>query len=326
MRDTRLTSRRLPVAVAATAALALTLAACGDNGDNGADPEEPGTENGDENGDDPADESDDDAAGDGGTITLGYLPSWTDGLSMAYLLDYHLTEAGYDVVHEEFTEAGVLYTALASGDVDIYPSAWLPLTHGSYMESYEGDVEDLGMFYEGAVLTLAVPEYSDIDSITDLPDHVDALGGQIVGIEPGAGHMEVTADTVFPTYGLDEAGFDLAESSTSVMLTELEQAMNAEEDIVVTLWRPFWAYAEFDVKDLDDPEGALGDPEGLHFIANSEFSAEFPDVADWLGGLTLDDDTYGALEGAVAVDHEDDPAAGVQQFQDENPDAVPSID
>src|SRR5690625_5773279 len=60
--------------------------------------------------------------GGGGTITLGYIPSWTDGLSTAYLLDNRLTAMGYDVEHEEISEAGVLYAGLAQGDVDMYPS------------------------------------------------------------------------------------------------------------------------------------------------------------------------------------------------------------
>lgn len=33
--------------------------------------------------------------GDKGTITMGYIPSWTDGLSTAYLLQNKLEEAGY---------------------------------------------------------------------------------------------------------------------------------------------------------------------------------------------------------------------------------------
>ncbi|WP_309546760.1 hypothetical protein [Shouchella lehensis] len=37
------------------------------------------------------------------------------------------------------------------------------------MEDYEGDLEDLGENLEGTKIGLVVPEYMDIDSITDLP-------------------------------------------------------------------------------------------------------------------------------------------------------------
>ena len=53
-------------------------------------------------------------------------------------------------------------------------------------------------------------------------------------------------------------------SSTPAMLTELKEAIDAEEDIVGDAWRPFWANNAFPVKDLEDPKGALGEAEGLH--------------------------------------------------------------
>src|SRR5699024_8660095 len=173
---------------------------------------------------------------------------------------------------------------------------------------------------------LRVPEYSDITSIDELPDHVDELQGRVVGIEPGAGHTEVTENSVFPEYGLGDAGFTLATSSTSTMLTELGSAIDAEEPIVVTLWRPVWANAAYPVRDLEDPKDALGESEGLHFLAYDGFSEEYPEIADWIGQIHLDDDQYGAMEEAVVVDNEDDPAAGIEQFLEENPDVIPDFE
>ncbi|MFC7405076.1 glycine betaine ABC transporter substrate-binding protein [Georgenia alba] len=308
---THSTKRRRAAAMVAATAAGVSLAACGNGGGEGG-----GGGGGGDGGDGDGDQ----------TITLGYIPSWTDGLSTAYLLDHFLTEAGYTVEHQEINEPGVLYTGLAEGDVDIYPSAWPEVTHASYMEQYGDDIEDLGTYYDGAVLTMAVPEYTEVDSIAELADNVDMFEGRIVGIEPGAGLTGVVEDSAIPTYGLDEAGFTLETSSTTAMLTELETAIDNEEDIVVTLWRPFWANAEYPVRDLEDPEGAMGEPEGLHFLAPTGFSEEFPEVAEWVGGLTLDDTQYGALEELVAVEHEGDPAAGVQAFLEENPDVVPALE
>lgn len=299
--------RRQVTGLLAAGAIALSLAACNpDNADNGAG----GTEAG---------------GGELGTITLGYIESWTDGLSTAYLLDEKLTEAGYTVEHQPLQEAGVLYTALAQGDVDIYPSAWPEVTHATYMDEYGDSIEDLGAYYDGAKLTMAVPEYSDITSIADLPDYVEELDGRIVGIEPGAGLTEVTQNSVIPGYGLDEAGFSLATSSTSAMLAELDSAVAAEDEIVVTLWRPFWANATYPVRDLEDPEGALGESEGLHFLARDGFAADFPEAADWISSLQLDDDQYGALESSVVNDHPDDPAAGIAQWLEIHPDVAGDV-
>lgn len=300
MRSPTLRRRRM-TCVAAAAALGLTLAACGDDG---------GDDNGGGDG------------GSGGEITLGYIPSWTDGLSTAYLLEHVLEEAGYTVEHEEISEAGVLYTALAEGDIDMYPSAWPEVTHASYLEQYGDRIEDIGAYYENAILTFAVPEYSEITSIAELPDFVDQLDGRIVGIEPGAGLTEATQESVFPTYGLDDAGFTLSTSSTSTMITELSNAIDQGEEIVVTLWRPFWANAEYGVRDLEDPEGALGEAEALHFLGREGFAEDFPEVAEWIEGISLSDEEYGALEDLVVNQHPDDPAAGVAEWLEEHADVV----
>lgn len=258
---------------------------------------------------------------DKGTITLGFIPSWTDGLSTAYLLQNQLEQMGYTVEMEELTEAAPLYTGLANGDVDIYPSAWPEVTHAKYMEKYGDDIEDLGAYYDNAKLTIAVPTYMDIDSIADLKGNADRFDGKIIGIEPGAGLTGVTQDSMIPEYGLEDE-YELVTSSTATMLTTLQNKIDAKEDVVVTLWRPFWANSAFDVKDLKDPKGAMGDTEALHFLATKGFSDEFPDVADYIGGIKLDDDSYGSLEDLVVNEYgEGKEPEAIEQWLKDNPDA-----
>lgn len=126
------------------------------------------------------------ASGDGDkTVTMGVIPGWTDQTSTTYLLKDVLEDNGYTVDVKKLSDNAPMYTALSNGDIDILSSAWPELTHKSYMERYGDDIEDLGVFYEGATSFLAVPEYSDITSIDQLPSHADELGGTITGIEPG---------------------------------------------------------------------------------------------------------------------------------------------
>lgn len=294
---------RQTVALVSTAALGLSLAAC--STDDGG--EDTGSEEGDK------------------TITLGYLPSWPDGLSMAYLIDNQLSEAGYTVEHEELNDPGVLYTALAEGDVDLYPSAWSEATHADFMEEFGDDLEDLGSYFPDGETFLAVPEYTDIDSLADLPDNADLFDGTITGIEGGAGIMKDTREKVIPTYGLEDAGYTLQEAGSAGMLTALDEAIANEEDILVTMWLPYWPNAAYPLKKLEDPEGAFGGGEGLHFMGHAGFSDQYPEVADWLGQIDITD-TYQSLENLVANDYEDDPAAGVEAWLEENPDAVPAFE
>ncbi|HWV50197.1 MAG TPA: glycine betaine ABC transporter substrate-binding protein [Microbacterium sp.] len=257
---------------------------------------------------------------DKGTITLGFLPSWTDGLSMAYLLQDQFEKLGYEVEFEELTEAGPLYTGLAQGDVDMYPSAWPEVTHADYMKKYGDDLEDLGAYYENAVLTLAVPSYTDIDSIDQLKGKGDMFDGTIVGIEPGAGLTKQTQEVAMPEYGLD-GEYTLQTSSTAAMLTVLGEAIDNKEDVVVTLWKPFWANSSYDIKTLEDPEGAMGTPETLNFMGHKGFAEEFPEAAELVEQIKLDDAQYGALEDLVVNEYGDGKEAeAVDAWLEENGD------
>lgn len=299
--------RRATRLAAGLAAVALTATACG--------------------GDDSSTEGGTSAAGSSGcdSVTLGFIPSWTDGLSLAWLWNDVLTERGIEVEMEEIADAAPLYAGLAGGDVDVFPSAWSEVTHASYMEEYGDQIEDLGAWYEGAVLTFAVPEYTEIDSIADLADNAEMFDGRIVGIEPGAGLTEITKESVIPTYGLGDE-YTLVESSTTAMLAELQAAVEAQEDIVVTLWRPFWANSEFPVKDLADPEGALGEPEGIHTLAREGFSEDCAEVAALMEGFELTDEQYGSLENMVVNEYgEGRYAEAVDAWFEENPDVLESL-
>lgn len=261
------------------------------------------------------------ASGASGTITLGFIPSWTDGLSTAYLLEDQLTKQGYTVEMQTLTEPGVLYAALAGGDVDMYPSAWPEVTHKSYMEKFGNDIQDIGAYYDNAKLTLAVPSYSSLSSIEDLSANADTLGGRIVGIEAGAGLTKAVQENVIPEYGLAE-NFQLITSSTPAMLAELKKATTNKDEIVVTLWRPFWANSAFDMKDLQDPKGALGEGEALHFLGHKGFSEEFPEAAELIAGIKLDDQQYGSLEDMVVNEYGDGKEAeAVDAWVKANPDA-----
>lgn len=259
--------------------------------------------------------------GDKGKITLGYIPSWTDGLSTAYLLENQLTKVGYDVEMETLSEAAILYAGVANGDVDMYPSAWPEVTHKKYMDEYGDKIEDLGAYYDNAKLTINVPTYTDIDSIEDLKGKADQFDGEIIGIEPGAGLTAQTKDTMMPEYGLDK-DYELVTSSTATMLTELENKIDKKEDVVVTLWKPFWANSAYDVKELKDPKGAMGDAEALHFLGTKGFAEEFPEAAEYIKGIKLDDDQYGALEDLIVNEFgEGKEKEAVDQWLKDNPDA-----
>jgi len=266
----------------------------------------------------------DDSAGGGSgkQITIGYI-NWDEDVAVTHLWQKVLEDKGYNVKIQQISDAGPTYIGLSKGDIDLYLDGWLPATHAAYWKKYGSELTDISTWYDSAPLTIAVPTYmKDINSIADLKAHADDFDSTITGIEPGAGETGIVKK-MMPQYGL--SGWKLQTSSTAGMLAALKKATDAKQPIVVDLWRPHWAYTAFPIKDLKDPKGAMGKPDGIHAIGTGSFADDFPEVADMVKKFHMDDDTLGSLEQAVLIDHKDDPDAGVEQWLKDNPDFEKSL-
>ena len=263
----------------------------------------------------------DDGAGGGETITIGRIPPWSDTRVAAALMTHKAEDLGYEVVIEEMNEPPLLFAAVANGDVDVYPSAWAERNHKAFIDEYGDDLEVLGSYYDGAINFLAVPEYSELQSIEDIHEHWDELGQRIVGIESGAGLTKQMIEDVLPAYEFEEG--DLVTSSTTAMLTELDNAIRNQDEVVVTLWSPYWASLEYDVRPLEDPLDAFGDSEGMHYVGTGGFSDEYPDVAEWVDGFSIDEEQFGSLENLILNEYEEgEEMEALDEWLETYPDAL----
>ena len=104
---------------------------------------------------------------DGDEIILS-LVNWDTEIASTNVIGAVLEDMGYNPELMDM-EAPYMWQSLADGSSDASVAAWLPLTHGHFLEDYESDLDDLGPNLEGAVIGLVVPEYMDIDSIDQLP-------------------------------------------------------------------------------------------------------------------------------------------------------------
>ncbi len=266
------------------------------------------------------------AEGGGQEITIGIFEGWDEGIAASYLMGHVFEDAGY-TVNYEYADVVFVYEGVAAGDYDISFDSWLPNTHADYWEQLGDSLENLGVWYEDAVLAIAVNEDSPAQSLADLPDYVDVYGGRVVGIESGSGLNRLTRESVFPTYELEDAGFEFVESSTAAMLEELDAAISAGEDVAVTLWHPHWAYAAYPLRDLEDPEGALaGGNEEINTFGRPGFSEDFPEIAEWVGNFYLSPEQVTEIEDIMVVqDNREDPAGSIQKWLDENPDWIDNL-
>ncbi|HET7358431.1 MAG TPA: glycine betaine ABC transporter substrate-binding protein [Nocardioidaceae bacterium] len=264
----------------------------------------------------------DTGSGNGKSLTIGYI-NWDEDVAVTHLWKQVLEDQGYDVTIKQIADAGPTFIGLSKGDIDLFFDAWLPNTHKTYWQKYGDQLTDISTWYDSAPLTIAVPDYVDVKSMADLKSHASEFDKTIIGIEPGAGLTRVTKTSMMPKYGLKD--WNLKTSSTSSMLAALKKAIDAHDPIVVTLWRPHWAYAKFPIRDLEDPKGAMGQPDQIHAVGTSSFGSDFPDVQAMVKNFHLDDQQLGALEKDVLLEHKDDPEVGVQQWLKDNPDFEKSL-
>jgi glycine betaine/proline transport system substrate-binding protein len=302
--DSTMTRRRnLTAGIALAGVAALTLAGCAGGTD------EPGG----------------DAGGDAANapITIAVFNGWDEGIAASELWRAILEEHGYEV-ELEYADVAAVYTGIANGDYDLGLDTWLPLTHAQYMDRFGDDLVDLGAWNDEAALTIAVNEDAPIDSLTELAENADLFGNELVGIEAGSGLVTITQDEVIPGYGLEDMQFTT--SSTAAMLATLQSRTDAGENVAVTLWRPHWAYNAFPIKDLEDPDGLLGDAESIHSVASSTFEQTHPEVFEWISNFRMDNDTLYSLEAAMFSEYDgDDFGPVVAEWIAENQEWVDSL-
>lgn len=256
-------------------------------------------------------------------VSIGIHSGWDEGIAVSHLFKVMLEDDGYTVTTET-ADPGIVYTGLAGGGYDLNFDMWLPITHADYLEKYGDDLEQLGVWYDDARLTIAVNEDAPITSLEELAGAADAFDNRLVGIEAGAGLTRITQDEAIPAYGLEDMEFVI--SSTPAMLAELKSRTSAGENVVVTLWRPHWAYDEFPIRDLEDPQGVMGEAEEIHTVGRKGFAAEQPEVAALIKAFELSDDQLTSLENIMFNEDEGkDPDASVRTWLEANPTFVDDL-
>ncbi|MCD5325218.1 glycine betaine ABC transporter substrate-binding protein [Pontibacillus sp. HN14] len=251
------------------------------------------------------------------TIEIG-LNNWAENVAVSNMWKIILEDEGYSV-KLNMTEKGPLYQALESDDLDLALEVWLPHTDEAFYEDYKEDVDfhKDQPWFNGTTLGLAVPSYVDVNSIEELNDNKDLFeDGKIYGIDPGSSLMGLT-DEALDEYGLD---YTTASSSGPAMTTQLGESIRKEEPILVTLWKPHWVFAEYELKFLEDPKNVYGDEENIIWMSRQGFTDDFPEVTEYINTWEMDDQQLGSLMNMVK--EADEPAEGAQKWVDENEELI----
>ncbi|WP_449355114.1 glycine betaine ABC transporter substrate-binding protein [Virgibacillus natechei] len=174
----------------------------------------------------------------------------------AYLSKEILEQEGYQVEIME-GEVGVLYEALSNEDIEAFIDVWSPNLHSTYLKEYKDDFEVAGTLYSDMPNGVAVPTYmEDVNSIEDLKQHKEKFDETIYAIEPGSGTAQTT-ERMVETYDMQD--FEIQNSSTAAMMTQVQREIDNNNGIVFNAWRPHPMFVRFDIKFLDDPKNSWKD-------------------------------------------------------------------
>ncbi|KGR89092.1 MULTISPECIES: glycine betaine ABC transporter substrate-binding protein [Lysinibacillus] len=258
-------------------------------------------------------EKEDTKNNDKGEINLAYV-EWDTEVASTHVVGQVLEELGYKVTLTPL-DNGIMWEALANGEVDGMVSAWLPQTHAPQVEKYKDKIENLGENLTGAKIGLVVPSYMDVDSIEDLTNQANQT---ITGIEPGA-NMMATTENAYKEYKNLE-GWNVLTSSAGAMTAALSQAISNNEEIIITGWSPHWIFNAYDLKYLDDPKGLYGAEEYIGTFARNGLKEDAPEAYRVLDRFNWSADDiesvmFDIMEGMSATE-------AAKKWIDNNPDKV----
>ena len=220
-------------------------------------------------------------------ITIGWV-AWDDAEISAKLAAKVIEAQTQRPVKLVMAEIGIHFQGLASKSVDVIPMVWLPSTHKNYWDKYSGQLEDLGVVYEGRI-GWAVPEFvpkSEVASIDDLnkPGVADKFAGTILAASPGTAQYVLSGKAI-EAYGLK--GYKVLPSSEAGMTTQFGRAYGKGEWAILNAWNPHWMFTKWPMRYLDDPKQIFGGTEQVHMVARAGFRQDEPEIARFLAGFSI---------------------------------------
>lgn len=233
-------------------------------------------------------------------------PNWAEGIAFTNLAKAALEANGYEPTIKPI-EPGPIYASLAKGDADIFLDAWLPHTHADYWERYGDDLVKIGESFSNGTTGLVVPSYVTINSITEMNAHKEKFDGKIIGIGSGAG-IHRNTEKAIEEYDLD---FTQVTSSGPAMMASLRKAVNNEEWVVITGWKPHYMWADYDIKYLEDPKG-IYPKDVCAIVTRTGFQEDYPELTTFFENFNLQEQQLYSLMGAI--EQGNDPETAAQQW------------
>lgn len=252
-------------------------------------------------------------------ITIGATP-WTSTEFPSEVAKLILEDMGYEVEIKD-GELGVIFSALAEDDIDMFLDYWDPQFE-EYLDKYADSVEKVSISYEGADRGLVVPTYmEDVNDVEDLKGIEDTVDNEILAIEESDPAIEAIPKLI-ESYDLD---LEMLNSTEPAMLTAAEDKMEKKEPVVFFGWRPHSMFEMYDVKLLtNEAEPDLNTPSTVYTVANKNLEKNDPEIYNFLKNwdMTLEE----VEEMIIRVENDgENPADLAEEWVEENPDRVEAM-
>lgn len=235
---------------------------------------------------------------------------WTDITATTAVASTVLNALGYET-ETKVLSVPVTYSALSTGDVDVFLGNWMPTMEADIAKYRDdGSVETVRVNLTGAKYTLATNEAGaalGIKDFADIAKNKDALEGKIFGIEPGNDGNRLIMDMVEnDSFGLK--GFEVVESSEQGMLAEVGKRDGAGKPIVFLGWEPHPMNASYKMTYLSGGDEVFG-PNfgGAEVLTNTRkgYVAECPNTGTFLKNLAFTLAMENEVMGAILNDGKD---------------------
>jgi len=202
--------------------------------------------------------------------------------------------------HEE------MYAQLADERVDLVCSAWLPGSHGIYVDPIEDRITKLGVLYEPYALW-GIPDFlpEEIRSVEDLarPHVADLMEKRIQGIGPGAGISRFSREIV-ERYRLSELGYHFENGTPAECYGAFERCVRERRGVVVPLWHPQFLHHTHKIRELHEPLGLLRGKDQATLVGRTSIVSTLPAATiHWLRRIHLGNASVAELDHAISVSH-----------------------
>ena len=251
---------------------------------------------------------------------------WSDITATTAVASTVLQALGYET-EIKVLSVPVTYTALSTGDVDIFLGNWMPTMEADIAPYRDaGTVDTVRTNLTGAKYTLATNKAGADLGITDyakIAEHKDALKGQIFGIEPGNDGNRLLLEMVAnDKFGLGT--FEVVESSEQGMLSQVARADGAGRPVVFLGWEPHPMNNQFEMTYLTGGDEIFGpDFGGAEVRTNTRhgFVEECPNLGRFLQNLEFTLAMENEVMGKILNDGQD-PSRAARDWLKANPDAA----